>query len=75
MGWRLYEIGTVVYTDASHAVISFNPPLREAISAGTQLEFDRPRCTMRLTAPGAMDLTVTPWTFNSASVQFVEGFA
>jgi hypothetical protein len=75
LSWRLYEIGSVVYTDASHAVISFNPPLREAILAGTQLEFDRPRCTMRLTAPGAMDLSVTPWTFNSASGQFVEAFA
>lgn len=73
-GWRLYEIATVLVDeeDATSATITFMPPLREAIPDGTQLEFDRPRCTMRLASPGSMDLTVRPWTFNSASVDFVE---
>lgn len=69
MGWRLYEIATV---DGS--TITFLPPLREAIADGTQLEFDRPRCVMRLANPNSMDLSISPWTFNQASVQFVETF-
>lgn len=72
VGWRLYEIATVVYSDSTHAQVNFLPPLRADIPDGTELEFDRPRCTMRLAAPNAMDLTVAPWTFNSASVQFIE---
>lgn len=74
MDWRLYEIATVEYTDATHAVITFNPPLREAIEDDTELEFDRPRCLMRLASPSAMDLSVAPWTFNSGSANFVETF-
>jgi hypothetical protein len=75
MGWRLYEIGTVDYLDDGvTADITFMPPLREAIPASTQLEFDRPRCLMRLGGPNSMDLSVAPWTFNVASVDFVEAF-
>ncbi|WP_316188327.1 MULTISPECIES: hypothetical protein [unclassified Bradyrhizobium] len=73
-GWRMYEIGAVTYASPTRAAIRFNPPLRDDVAAGTVLEFDRPRCTMRLAAPNAMDLAVQPWTFNAASVQFVEGF-
>jgi len=72
MGWRLYEISTVHYVDSDTAVVTFNPPLRQEVPAGTQLEFDRPRCTMRLARPSSMDLNVIPWTFNRASVDFVE---
>lgn len=71
-GWRLYEISTVVYSDPTHATVTFRPPLREDVTAGTVVEFDRPRCTMRLATPNAMDLAVVPWTFNTASVSFVE---
>lgn len=74
VGWRLYEIATVEQVDGMHAVVTFNPPLREAVAVGTEVEFDRPRCTMRLLNPGAMDLSVQPWTFNSADVSFVEAF-
>lgn len=72
MGWRLYEIGTVNYVDDIHVAVTFNPPLREDVPAGTQVEFDRPRCVMQLKAPSSMDLTVVPWTFNSANAEFIE---
>lgn len=72
MGWRVYEIATVNYTDATHATVTFMPPLREAVVSGTDVEFDRPRCMMRLAQPGSMDLSVNPWTFNSSSVDFIE---
>lgn len=75
LGWRLYEISTIFAVSAGVATISFNPPLREAIADGTVMEFDRPRCLMRLKTPSSMDLTVEPWTFNSASVEFIEAFS
>jgi hypothetical protein len=71
-GWRLYEIATVVPIDGTHATITFNPPLRQGVATGTPLEFDRPRCVMRLAQTSSMNLTVQPWTFNAASVDFVE---
>lgn len=70
--WRVYEISTIDQTDDTHATIRFNPPLREAIAGVTQLEFDRPRCLMRLGKTNSMDLSVAPWTFNTASVDFIE---
>lgn len=73
-GPRLYEIATVFYSDATHATITFQPPLRSDVAAGAVLEFDRPRCLMRLATPSAMDLSEVPWTFNAASVEFVETF-
>lgn len=72
MDWRLYEIATVDMTSDTEATITFRPPLREAIADDTPLEFDRPRCKMRLAKPSSMNLSVAPWTFNSASVDFVE---
>lgn len=71
-GWRLYEIGAVDMESDTEGTITFSPPLREDVAAGTQLEFDRPRCTMRLAQPSSMNFSPQPWTFNSASVQFVE---
>lgn len=74
VGWRLYEIATVDYSDETHATVTFNPPLRGDIEDDTPIEFDRPRCVMRLARPGSMDLSVQPWTFNQGSVDFVETF-
>ncbi|WP_235885216.1 hypothetical protein [Bradyrhizobium frederickii] len=72
MDWRMYEIATVDMVSDTEANVTFNPPLREAVPAGTSIEFDRPRCKMRLATPSSMDLKVAPWTFNNASVNFVE---
>lgn len=71
-GWRLYEIASVDMRSDTEGTITFNPPLREDVDADTRLEFDRPRCTMRLATPSSMDFSPQPWTFNSASVDFVE---
>lgn len=70
--WRLYEIATAVPIDDTYTTITFNPPLREAIEDGDQIEFDRPRCTMKLASAGAMDLNFTTWPFSNASVKFIE---
>lgn len=71
-GWRMYEIATVSPVSDGVVAITFNPPLREAIVDGEQIEFDMPRCTMRLADPKAMDLNVTTWPFSIASVKFIE---
>jgi hypothetical protein len=70
--WRMYEIGSVTPVDATHALIAFNPPLREAVTDGTKLEFDRPRCTMKLAKSSSMDLNITTWPFSLATVKFIE---
>lgn len=66
-GWRLYEIAT-----ANDNVITFNPPLREAVINGERLEFDRPRCLMKLAGSTSMDLNNTTYPFSLASATFVE---
>lgn len=71
-GWRLYEIGAVNYLDDTHVVVAFNPPLREDVTAGAQIEFDRPRCTMKLVNSASMDLNVTTYPFSLATVKFIE---
>lgn len=72
MNWRLYEIGSAVMIDSTHAQVTFNPPLREQVNDGDALEFDHPRCTMKLVNSSSMDLNTTTWPFSTASVKFVE---
>jgi hypothetical protein len=73
-GWRLYEIGTVDKIDATHTIVTFNPPLREDVPSGTEVEFDRPRCLMKLQNSSAMDLNTTTYPFSLAQVKFIEAF-
>lgn len=42
-GWRAYRI-----IEKTGSAITIRPPLREAIGAATVLDFDNPRCQMRL---------------------------
>jgi hypothetical protein len=42
-GWRAYKVRTV---DAEAGTMTYRPPLREAVPAGTQLDFANPRCAM-----------------------------
>jgi hypothetical protein len=42
-GWRAYRI-----IEKNGAAITTRPPLREAIAGGTVLDFDNPRCQMKL---------------------------
>jgi hypothetical protein len=52
--------------------IKIRPPLREATSAGTRVEFDFPKCIMRLARPDAMNLALERRIHGEASVPFVE---
>lgn len=74
LNWRLYEIGSVEINGDGHYVISFNPPLREAVSDATAIEFQNPRCLMRAVAPNALDHKMdAPW-ISTQAMQFVEHF-
>jgi hypothetical protein len=64
-GWRAYRI---IGIDGD--TITFRPPLREAIEAGTPLEFDSPRCQMRLAAATSNPTNIGKYT--SCSISLVE---
>lgn len=71
-GWRMYEIATVLPVDVTHVAVTFNPPLREAVADGTAVEFDRPRCVMKLQTSSAMDLNLTVLPNSRSTAKFVE---
>lgn len=71
-GWRLYEIGTAVDNNDGTFTITFNPPLRESVVDGESLEFDRPRCIMKLVNSSGMNFSNSTFPFSLASVTFVE---
>lgn len=75
-GWRLHRVTRVKSGGAGSGdttVVDFRPPLREAISSdspATLLNFDSPRCLMRV--DGDMSETVDMGRFGKASARFVE---
>lgn len=64
-GWRAYRVRSV-----DGDTITFRPPLREAVAAGTALEFDTPRCQMMLT--GTTDNSTDSGRFTSCAASFIE---
>ena len=60
---RLYEIKKV---DGNR--IEFRPPLREAVPAGTSIEFRDPKCVMRLASDMAAPLDGPRWATGSISL-------
>lgn len=72
IGERMYRVRTVTYTDATHATITFRPPLREAVTAGARLEFDNPVCRMRLASDDSMRLSLDYNLWSFPSVSFIE---
>lgn len=69
--WRLYEITSVTIV-GGNSVVTIEPPLREAVPSGTAVEFDRPRCTMRLASPSSMDIDLTTFPYPWPSPSFIE---
>jgi hypothetical protein len=55
-GWRMYQIGRVTDILGDVFTCSIRPPLRQAITNGTAIEFDLPRCKMRLRPESAAAL-------------------
>ncbi|MFN4296807.1 MAG: hypothetical protein ACK4FB_08185 [Brevundimonas sp.] len=48
LGKRLYTVASVGEVSGGVQQIKCRPPLREAATAGTELDFDKPGCIMRL---------------------------
>lgn len=72
--YRLYNISTVAQNDDATWSITIDPPLRAAVPADTFLEFDYPKCVMRIASMGEMDAGFEPYWFGEQNVSFIEAF-
>ncbi|TPM19770.1 hypothetical protein [Mesorhizobium sp. B2-3-6] len=85
-GWRAYRywettdpvpitetVEGVVYTGSQY-VLSLDRPLREAVPAGTRIEFARPRCVMKFPSGFTLPWDAQGFWQSSPTIQFVEGF-
>jgi hypothetical protein len=75
-GWRMHRIATVaaVMGHGLQRDITFVPPARFAVADGHALEFDEPRCVMRLAASDSMDVELELRKRGNPNAQFVEAF-
>lgn len=72
---RLYRAVKVTAVVGTVHTVQIRPPLREATTAAMPVDFDRPRCVMRLADPEAMRLALQMGRFaDGLSVSFVESF-
>lgn len=69
---RCYQIGRIIDQTATTATVQFHPPLREAAPAGGAVDFNNPRCVMRLDGRMTAPLAGPRWATGSA--RFVEDF-
>lgn len=69
---RCYQIGMITDVSGDEATVQFHTPLREAVTAGTEIDFANPRCVVRLDGRMSAPLAGPRWA--SASVRFVEHF-
>jgi hypothetical protein len=69
---RLYEIATAVNTSGDTWTVTIDPPLREAEASGKAVDFDYPRCIMRLASP--MELPLERDLYAQSTVKFIESF-
>lgn len=70
---RCYQIGRVLALSDSAATFQFHPPAREAVPAGTEVDFINPRSVMRLDGSMSAPLAGPRWA--TGSVRFVEDFS
>lgn len=74
MGWRAYLIGSVTINSGNNSVVTFRPPLREAVTADTPIEFDQPKCIMRLARPDSMRAALDLRRVGSPTLDCLETF-
>lgn len=80
VGWRLYSVMNVNNStdspttdeDAILYSVDIRPPLREAVSQGDALEFDWPRCAMKLPDGESMVWSPAGWWRARPTVNFIE---
>jgi hypothetical protein len=75
VGWRAYRIQGPQDVPTGVRTINFMPPLRADTAAGTEADFWRPQCLMRLPAGETMAWQFrAPGATSELSVNFVEAF-
>lgn len=76
-GWRAYRYWQVISkTDEANPVYSLaiSPPLREAVTSGTRVEFARPRFAAKFPAGFTLPSVVEAFFVTQQSIQFTEAF-
>lgn len=79
VGWRMYRISRVrsvtQESDGSTTYeVEIGPTLRDDVDGGTILEFDQPRCAMRLTDPDSFSTALTFNLYGFVDASFEEAF-
>ncbi|MBI1179099.1 MAG: hypothetical protein GC201_00975 [Alphaproteobacteria bacterium] len=69
-GWRAYNVISITKFSGIQYDIEFRPPLREAIVSGDVLDFNRPRCQMRVAQATSNPLSMG--RTGGADIAFVE---
>lgn len=67
---RCYQIGRIIAQTSTAATVQFHPPLREAVTVGTAVDFNDPRFVARV--DGQMSAPLTNPKFASGALRFVE---
>lgn len=76
-GWRAYRYWQVISkTNETNPVYSLaiSPPLREAVTSGTRVEFARPRFVAKFPTGFTLPSVVEAFFVTQQSIQFVEAF-
>lgn len=71
---RLYVIHRAAIDSDGNSTLKIRPPLREAVGALTDVEFDHPCCVMQLATPESFKLALDLRKFGKPSAVFVESF-
>ncbi len=79
VGWRMYRVTKVTLVELQSGgdylyEIEIGPPLRDDVPAGTVLDFDTPRCTMKLTDPESFATALTANRYGFVDATFDEAF-
>jgi hypothetical protein len=72
IGPRMYRVISVSAIDGTRNTVRIDPPLREDVAAGTEVDFDRPRFVAQLN--GTMPLALELEMIGRPSVSFIESF-
>jgi hypothetical protein len=74
VGWRMYRIMRVRSQSGNRYAVDIGPPLRDDVAAGTALEWDNPRCMMRLADSEAFNTALNFNKYGYVDVPFIEAF-
>lgn len=71
---RLHMITGIISEASPEITVSIWPPLRERVEAGATLNFDNPKCRMRLLNEGDDDIALQMGRYGFPDIQFIEAF-